>query len=338
MIIKVDGLSKSFEYYKKDLGLKNSMKNLIKREKLLKAAVKDISFQISEGEIVGFLGPNGAGKTTTIKMLSGILYPTTGTAKVMGYVPWERKKEFKKQFSVVMGQKNQLWWDLPAIESFYLNKCIFEIEDKKYEDTLAELSELLDVKELLKIQVRRLSLGERMKMELIAALLHQPKVIYLDEPTIGLDLISQKKIREFLKYYNQQKKTTILLTSHYMNDIEELCKRAIIINQGQVVYDDELSKVNEQMSNYKILKLQFDQKMEGMQFEKFGKVRSSDGYQIELEVNKSQVKEYAAVILNQFDVKDFNVDDVPIEECIESIYKKEVGGFGENTSEICQGV
>lgn len=332
MIIKVEGLSKSFEYYKKELGLKSSLKNLFAREKLMKDAVKDISFEISEGEIVGFLGPNGSGKTTTIKMLSGILFPTSGMANVMGYVPWERKKDFKRQFSVVMGQKNQLWWDLPAIESLYLNKCIYEIEDKEYDRTLDELSDMLDVKDLLKIQVRRLSLGERMKMELLAALIHKPKVIYLDEPTIGLDLISQKKIREFLKDYNQQQKTTILLTSHYMNDIEELCRRSVIINHGQVVYDGELSKINEKMSNFKILKLQFNQRMDEQQFTKFGAIRASDGYQIELLVDKSKIKECSSSILKQFEVNDFNIDDMPIEESIERIYRKGVDGINESAS------
>ena len=191
MGIVVKHLSKSFDYYKKELGLKNSVRNLFHREKLVKAAVRNISFEVAEGEIVGFLGPNGAGKTTTLKMLSGIVYPTQGQASVLGFTPWERKKAFKMQFAIVMGQKNQLWWDLPANESLYLNKCIYEIEDREYQATLDELTELLDVKDLLSVQVRRLSLGERMKMELVAALLHKPRLIFLDEPTIGLDILSQ---------------------------------------------------------------------------------------------------------------------------------------------------
>lgn len=332
MIINVDHLSKSFDYYKKELGVKSSVKNLFRRERLVKEAVKDISFSIEEGEIVGFLGPNGAGKTTTIKMLSGILYPTSGTAQVMGYVPWERKTEFKKQFSVVMGQKNQLWWDLPAIESFFLNKCIYELDDKAYKETLEELTELLDVKDLLNVQVRRLSLGERMKMELIAALIHRPKVIYLDEPTIGLDIISQKNIRNFLKYYNQQNKTTILLTSHYMNDIEELCNRAVIINDGRLVFDDEIANLNKDFSNCKILKLQFGEKVTTDILEKYGKIRSNDGYQVELEVNKNMVKECAKIILDDYKVLDFNIDDVPIEESIEIIFRKKAGESDEACS------
>jgi len=192
-LIEVSNLSKSFSYYKKEVGLKHSIKNLIKREKLVKEAVKNISFTIERGEVIGFLGPNGAGKTTTLKMLSGILYPTSGNARVLDQVPWERHKIYKRNFSIVMGQKSQLWWDLPASESLNLNKHIYEIEDSDYTKIVDEMSELLDVKELLNIQVKRLSLGERMKMEIIASLIHQPKVIFLDEPTIGLDLISQKK-------------------------------------------------------------------------------------------------------------------------------------------------
>ncbi len=325
MIIKVDNLAKSFKYYQKELGLKNSVKNLFKREELVKEAVKGISFEIEEGEIIGFLGPNGAGKTTTIKMLTGILFPTSGTATVLGYVPWERKKEFKMQFSIVMGQKNQLWWDLPANESLYLNKCIYELDDAVYQRTLDELTELLDVKDLMKVQVRRLSLGERMKMELIAALIHNPKVIFLDEPTIGLDIISQKKIRQFLKYYNQQMKTTILLTSHYMNDIEDLCKKTIIINEGSIAYEGDLAKVNESFSKRKIIKLQFADYTDSSMLQEFGVVKNSDGFNVELEVDKQYVKEYSKTILDRFAISDFNILDIPVEDGIALIYQKRVG-------------
>jgi ABC-2 type transport system ATP-binding protein len=202
-VISVSSLSKSYSYYEKKRGLGESFKNLFFRKKLFKEAVKCISFDIDSGECVGFIGPNGAGKTTTLKMLSGILYPSSGKASVLGFVPWERKKGFKMSFSLVMGQKSQLFWDLPAIESFYLNKTIYEIDDTKYKKTLGELTELLDVRDLLTIQVRRLSLGERMKMELIASLLHHPKVLLLDEPTIGLDVLSQKRVRDFFKSYKR---------------------------------------------------------------------------------------------------------------------------------------
>lgn len=321
-IIEVNNLSKSFSYYKKDVGLKSSFKNLFHREHLVKHAVQDISFEIEEGEIVGFLGPNGAGKTTTLKMLSGILFPTSGTASILGYVPWKRKKDFKMNFSIVMGQKTQLWWDLPANESFYLNKFIYEIDDKEYNNTLAEFSELLEVKDLLKVQVRRLSLGERMKMELIAALLHKPKLMFLDEPTIGLDILSQKKIRDFLKYYNHQSKTTILLTSHYMNDIESLCKRSIIINQGKIVYDGELSAVNKLFSEKKLIKLQLSSVVEDSLLNKFGSIREYDGLNATLEVNKSELKQFSKLILEEMPVMDFNIEDIPVEEGISLLYQK----------------
>jgi len=242
-IIKVDNLKKHYDYYQKDQGLKNSIKNVIKRKKLKKEAVNGISFNVDAGEIVGFIGPNGAGKTTTLKMLSGILFPTSGTANVGGFTPWERRKAFKMGFSIVMGQKSQLNWDLPAVESFNLNRCIYEVDDISYKKTVGELTELLGVVPLLKTQVRRLSLGERMKMELIAALVHRPKIIFLDEPTIGLDFVSQKTIREFIRSYNEQTGATILLTSHYMNDIESLCKRAIIINEGHIAFDGNLADI-----------------------------------------------------------------------------------------------
>lgn len=243
-IITVEHLKKDFTYYKKEDGLKGSLKNVFKREMLTKEAVNDISFSVETGEIVGLLGPNGAGKTTTLKMLSGILCPTSGNIQVDGFTPWERKDEFKRRFAIVMGQKNQLWWDLPAIETFYLNKCIYDVPDDVYKKRVEELSDLLEVKELLQIQARRLSLGERMKMEILAALIHDPDILFLDEPTIGLDIISQQKIREFLKVINEEKKTTIILTSHYMGDVEALCKRAVIINHGKLVFDGKLDDLN----------------------------------------------------------------------------------------------
>jgi len=323
MVIDVANLSKSFDYYRKELGLKSSLKNLFHREKLSKEAVRSISFQIDEGEMVGFLGPNGAGKTTTLKMLSGILHPTGGGASVLGYTPWERKKAFKMQFAIVMGQKAQLWWDLPANESLYLNKCIYEVDDRAYQATLAELTELLDVKDLLNVQVRRLSLGERMKMELIAALIHKPRLIFLDEPTIGLDIISQKKIREFLKYYNQQKKATIVLTSHYMQDVEDLCRRTIIINQGRIVYDGDLLKVNDTFSQSKIIKLQLSEEVRREALEAFGQVKEHAAFSVTLQVPRLEVKERSKAILDHLPVVDFNIEDIPVEEGIALLYQRQ---------------
>lgn len=322
MIIQVEHLSKSFEYYKKELGLGNSFKNLFHREKLIKEAVRDISFGIEAGELVGFLGPNGAGKTTTLKMLSGILHPSSGSAAVIGYTPWERRKDFKMQFAIVMGQKAQLWWDLPANESLYLNKCIYEIDDRTYQATLAEMTELLDVKHLLNVQVRRLSLGERMKMELIAALIHKPRLIFLDEPTIGLDMLSQVKIREFLKYYNQEKKCTIVLTSHYMEDIEALCRRVVIINEGHIVYDGDLHRVNDVFAQSKIIKLQLSDTVSTETLAGYGQVKEHSDFSVTLEVPRSDVKERSKAILDGLPVLDFNIEDVPVEEGIALLYQR----------------
>src|SRR5881394_2165740 len=228
-VIEVKGLTKHFRTYKKQPGLGGAVRGLFHRKYEQTAAVKDVNFSVEQGELVGFLGPNGAGKTTTLKMLSGLLYPTSGSARVLGYVPWERNDGYRRQFALLLGQKNQLWWDLPAHESLELNAKIYGIPDDVLNKTVDEMTELLAVKEKLNVAVRELSLGERMKMELIASLLHQPKVLFLDEPTIGLDVVSQKTVREFLREYNTRQKTTMLLTSHYMADIQALCRRVIII-------------------------------------------------------------------------------------------------------------
>ncbi len=243
-MIHVSGLSKTYTYFEQEEGVRRGLRALLRREKLYKEAVRGVSFDVAPGEIVGFIGPNGAGKTTTLKMLCGILYPTGGEARVMGYVPWERRKDFKMRFSIVMGQKAQLWFDLPAADSLRLNQVIYEISEGDYRQRVGELCEMLDVAHLLKIQVRRLSLGERMKFELIAALLHRPEVLFLDEPTIGLDLTAQMAIRVFLKEYNRQTGATIMLTSHYMRDIEDLCERAVLIHSGEILFDDRLANLN----------------------------------------------------------------------------------------------
>ncbi|GGG02099.1 ABC transporter ATP-binding protein [Paenibacillus aceti] len=324
--IHVRELHKSFVYYRKEAGLRNSLKNLFVRKSLVKEAVKSVSFDIGPGECVGFLGPNGAGKTTTLKMLSGILYPTSGEANVLGYVPWERKNEFKRLFSMVMGQKNQLWWDLPASESIYLNKCIYDVDDHLYRRSLAELSEMLDVQDLLDVQVRRLSLGERMKMELIAALIHRPRLLYLDEPTIGLDFPSQKKVREFLKYYNEQFGATILLTSHYMKDVEDLCRRTIIINEGNLLYDGELHRINDRFGEQKIIKLQFSEPVTEQRLAKFGRIVRADDYSAVLELPKYRLKEVSRAVLDSFPTIDWTIEDVPIEDSISMLYHKESVG------------
>lgn len=319
-IISVKNLSKTYEFYKKKPGLLNSIKSLFHREKLFTDAVKDINFEIKEGELVGFLGPNGAGKTTTLKMLSGILYPTGGEAKVLGHTPWKREKKFQKQFALVMGQKNQLWWDLPAMESFILNKEIYEVPDRKFKKTLDELVELLDIKDILDVQVRKLSLGQRMKCELVAALLHSPKVLFLDEPTIGLDVISQNNIREFLKKYNKKKKTTIILTSHYMEDVEALCDRVIIINHGELIYDGQLEELVDDYIDHKILEVTFHEKVNDAELKALGRLKERTIKRAVLEVEKSKAKDVAVKLLTKFPVDDILINEVDVEDVIRKIF------------------
>ncbi|MEI6871623.1 MAG: ATP-binding cassette domain-containing protein, partial [Verrucomicrobiota bacterium] len=238
--IEASGLNKVFRTYRKPPGLVGAIRGLFHREYTEMRAVDDVSFTIREGEFVGFLGPNGAGKTTVLKMLSGLVQPTSGEANVLGFTPWERRDEMKRQFALLMGQKNALWWDLPARESLELNRVIYGIERKRFDAVVDELSTLLDVTDKLDVMVRELSLGERMKMELIAALLHSPRVLFLDEPTIGLDVTSQKRVRDFLKRHNREVGVSILLTSHYMGDIEELCERVLVIDHGKLFFDGPL--------------------------------------------------------------------------------------------------
>jgi ABC-2 type transport system ATP-binding protein len=321
-IIEVKKLSKSFDYFKKEPGLKGSVKSLFWRKTLHKYAIQDVSFQIEEGELVGFLGPNGAGKTTTLKILAGILLPTSGSAKVLGFDPWKREKRYQKQFSIVMGQKNQLWWDLPASESFALNRDIYEIEPKIYKKNLNELVELMGLRELLDIPVRKLSLGERMKCELVAALLHQPGILFLDEPTIGLDVVSQEKIRQFVEEYNRFQKTTIILTSHYMRDIERLCKRVLVINDGGIIYDGALEELMNRYVDHKVLKIEFHKQVSEDNLRRFGEIVERDGLRVVLKTKKKEIPHLVQRMLTEFEVDDLAIEEVQVEEVIRRIFNK----------------
>lgn len=300
-----------------------SVKSLFARKYYDVKAVNDVSFEIEEGELVGFIGPNGAGKTTTLKTLSGLLYPTKGEVSVLGYTPWKRQPEFQKQFALVMGQKNQLWWDLPAIESFILNKEIYEVPKAQYETTLNELSDLLEVKDLLKVQVRKLSLGERMKMELIAALIHSPKVLFLDEPTIGLDVVAQKKMRDFIKAYNLKYKSTIILTSHYMDDVKELCKRIIIIDKGKKLFDGLLEDIVRKYADHKNITVILDKELDRRQTERLetlGGVKEYSYPKLVLQVARDQSNKVAAKLLQSYPVADLNIEESAIEDIIREVF------------------
>jgi ABC-2 type transport system ATP-binding protein len=269
---------------------------------------------------VAFLGPNGAGKTTTLKLLSGVIYPTSGTASVMGFVPWKRDMEYRRRFALVMGQKNQLWWDLPAQESFRLHQQIYAIDRTSFDANLSELTSLLDVQKLLGRPVRELSLGERMKMELIAALLHSPDVLFLDEPTIGLDVIAQRNIQQFLKHYQEERQITILLTSHYMKDVSALCQRVVVIAQGGLQYDGSLSGIIDSFSGSKVIQLQLGIEQAASGLERFGEILKTDMPRVSIRVPRVNVSRVLAEILNTYTVDDVAVEDPPLEEVIASLF------------------
>jgi ABC-2 type transport system ATP-binding protein len=320
MVITVDHLTKYYKIHQKEPGFLGSLKSLVNRKYYDAKAVDDISFSIDEGELVGFIGPNGAGKTTTLKCLSGLLYPTSGHVAVLGYKPFERKNKFLKQIALVMGQKNQLWWDLPAMESFLLNKEIYEVPDDRFKKTLADLTDLLDVTDVLHVQVRKLSLGQRMKCELIAALIHTPKILFLDEPTIGLDVVMQEKLREFIKDYNEKYNATIILTSHYMKDVEQLCKRIIVIDHGKILYDGTLEDIVKKYAKHKYLTVELSKKVERERFTALGEITHFEYPKVTISVPREQSNKVAAKLLETFPVEDLNVEDVNIEEVIRDVF------------------
>lgn len=322
MVISVSHLLKYYSTYKKETGFLGFIKSLVSRKYETVKAVDDISFTINEGELVGFIGPNGAGKTTTLKCLSGLLYPTQGKVSVLNFTPYERKHAFLKQIALVMGQKNQLWWDLPVIESIQLHKEIYDINDTDYKKTLSELVQLLEVEDLLHVQAKKLSLGERMKCELMSSLIHNPKVLFLDEPTIGLDVLMQKKLREFIKEYNGRYKATIMLTSHYMKDVEALCKRVIIINHGKLLYDGQLSELIKKHAPYKLIKVVLKEFIDHRKIEDLGQVLRFAYPEFILRIPHSHLGKIATKILEEFPVEDMTIEDPDIEYVIREVFTK----------------
>jgi len=320
-IIAAHNLAKTYRVFQKKEGLLGAVRGLFRREYKEVHAVAGVSFQIEPGEIVAFLGPNGAGKTTTLKMLSGLIYPTSGSAEVLGFVPWDRADAFRRRFALVMGQKNQLWWDLPAVDSFQLHKEIYSIPSDNFQRTVAELTELFHVKDLIRQPVRELSLGERMKMELIAALLHQPELLLLDEPTIGLDVVAQATIQRCLLEYNRTRGVTMLLTSHYMRDVEALCSRVIIINHGRLIYDGPLSGITEQFGQAKLIKLHFAESVPP-DLARFGELTNGRGPVADLKVERSQVPLILAEILEKYPIVDMSVQDPPLDQMIARVFQE----------------
>jgi ABC-type uncharacterized transport system, ATPase component len=318
-MIEARDLTKVYRTYRKESGLRGAIKGLFRRRYDETRAADRVSFQIEEGEFVGFLGPNGAGKTTVLKMLSGLLNPTSGDARVLGFVPWERRNEMKRQFSLLMGQKNALWWDLPAQESLELNRAIYGIDRERFKKVVDGLSELLEVTDKMNVMVRELSLGERMKMELISALIHEPRVLFLDEPTIGLDVVSQKRVREFLRVYNEQHRIVTLLTSHYMQDIQELCDRVMIIDHGKIFFDGPLDRIIDRFSADKVVSLTFAEQAV-RDFAAFGEVVSQTPVSVQLKVPRARVTETCRRLLEACNVIDINVQEMPIEDVIRQLF------------------
>ena len=320
-IIEIAGLSKSYRVYQKKEGLRASLTGLFRRQYRNVEAVKQIDLRVERGEFVAFLGPNGAGKTTTLKLLSGVITPSGGTAQVLGHIPWKRENAYRRRFALVMGQKNQLWWDLPAQESFRLHQQIYRIEPAAFERTRDELVDLLSVGKLLAQPVRELSLGERMKMELIAALLHSPEVLFLDEPTIGLDVVAQHNIQQFLRHYQQERQITILLTSHYMKDVAALCKRVVIIAQGRIMYDGSLEGIVDRFSGHKVITLQFpgDEELP-VDLGRYGEVLEERPPKVKLRVSRRAVPDVLGSVLANHTIEDVSVEDPPLEDVIAEMF------------------
>ncbi len=320
-MIKTDKLTKSFKSYKKKPGFMGSIESLYKRDYTIKNAVESFDLDIPNGQIVGLLGPNGAGKTTLMKMFTGIIVPSSGDINVLGYNPSEREKSFRKKIALVMGQKSQLWWDIPAMDSFLLLQKYYEIPQDEFQQKIEHMSNILEVKDLLHIHVRKLSLGERMKMELMASLLHSPEVIFLDEPTIGLDLVAQESIRKFIKDYHAKNNCTIILTSHYMADVQELCSRIVLILGGKKAYDGTIKDFENILGHEKRVSFYFKETVnkEDELFKNHKPEWSLEGHKVELLVPEEELRSISAKIIQEYDVKDFNTETLPIEKVMKTL-------------------
>ena len=322
-IIEVKKLSKSFDISSKEEGLKGTIKHFFKRQTKSIKVIKDISFEIKEGEIVGFLGANGAGKTTILKMLCGLIYPSKGSISVSGYLPFRRKEDFLKKISLIMGQKQQLIWDLPPIESFYLNASIYDLDKFEAKRRIKKLSDMLEIEEELYIPVRKLSLGQRMKSELLAALIHEPNILFLDEPTLGLDINAQRNLRKFLKQYNKETNSTICLTSHYMKDITSLCKRVICVHNGSISYDGKLDQLLKKLTPVKEILIVCKSEEDAIKLENSDFiVKNITKNEITLKVENNCITSSLKKILNNFDIEDLYINEPPIDEIIGQILVK----------------
>lgn len=321
MSLIAEGLVKHFQVHHREPGLRGALGSLVRRRYTSVKAVDGLSFRIEPGEIVGFLGPNGAGKTTTLKCLAGLLYPTAGHVSVLGFTPHRREREFLSQITLVMGQRNQLLWDLPALDTFLVNQAIYDVPEPQFRETLDELVRLLELGPLLTKQVRKLSLGERMRCELAASLLHRPRVLFLDEPTLGLDLNAQAAIREFIQEYNRRHGATVLLTSHYMADVTALASRVLVIDQGRLQYDGDLRVLIERMAPYKLLQLTLERPVDPADLRALGEVEASDGMKVSLRVPRERTKDAAARALGQLPVADVTIEDAPVEAIIRQVFR-----------------
>ena len=320
-MIGVENLGKVYPVAVKQPGIQGTLTHFFKRTYRMVHAVKSVSFNIEPGEVVGFLGPNGAGKTTTLKMLTGLIHPSQGNVSIAGYIPFQREPDFLKTITLVMGQKQQLIWDLPALDSLKINAAIYGIPDREFRYRVGELSEMLDLSSKLTQPVRKLSLGERMKAELLAALVHQPKVLFLDEPTLGLDVNAQVSVREFLKNYNQRHKATILLTSHYMADITALCERVLLIHQGQLIYDGSLENLLNQFVPYREVKIEMAKAHTADELVRYAELETIDGRIARFIVKREDLPGAIANILSHLNVVDMTVTDPPVEEVIGRVFQ-----------------